>query len=330
MNLSFNWPYALALIPLPLIFVWLRHEPSIDAGPFVPVEFAAIFDKSGVDGGWHTRLRQILLWLAWVFLVLAIAQPRLPLGVSIKAFSGRDIMLLVDLSGSMEKKDFEFDGASVTRLAVVKQVAGDFAVKRDGDRLGLVLFADEAFVASPLTFDVGSIRHYIGEAQIGLAGRSTALGDAIGLGLRRLNDSTSKTRVMVLLTDGSNNAGNVEPASAAQLAQQLNIPIHTIALGAESMTIVQFGEEKTVNPSLDLDVRALEQVAQQSGGRFYRASSTPQLQAIYSDIDKLETSEQTSPPFVPQKDVRIAPSLLALLCLVCAGVLYGRPRRWLA
>jgi len=327
MNLSLNWPYALALLPLPLILMMFRRNARVDGGPFVPGEIAGIFDLSTADTDWHGRLRQILMWTGWICLVLAIAQPRLPLGVSIKAFSGRDLMLVLDLSGSMEKKDFEFNGANVTRLDIVKQVAGDFALKRDSDRIGLVLFADEAFVASPLTFDVESIRHYIGEAQIGLAGRSTALGDAIGLGLRRLNDSASASRVMVLLTDGSNNAGNVEPASAAQLARQLNIRIHTIALGADSMTIRQFGEDKAVNPSLDLDTQALEQVAQQSGGTFYRARSTPELQAIYDDIDKLETNELTSPPFIPQKDLRIVPSLLAFLCMLSAGLLYGRPRQ---
>lgn len=325
MSVSFAWPFALILLPLPLLWRFFKQRSQPQAnGPYLPEEIAQTLVDSNRAVMWPSRIRTLLLWCIWIAIVCAVAQPRVPMGIAIEAYNGRDLMLVVDLSGSMEKQDFTFDDTKVTRLDVVKRVAGDFVMQRQGDRLGLTLFADEAYVASPLTFDLNSVRHYIDEARIGLAGRSTALGDAMGLGLRRLNASTSQSRILILLTDGSNNAGDVAPDSAAQLANQLGIRIHTIALGADSMTIRQFGEDTVVNPSIDLDTDALQQIAEQSGGQFYRAKSTDELRQVYADIDQLERSEQPSPPFVPQRDLRIIPMIVALLGLVVLGLLNHR------
>lgn len=282
------WPWVLALLPLP----WLLHRllpPAADAGRALRVPFFARIDAASAMGstgsGFWPWLTASLIWL---LLLLAAAQPQWhgePLSLPI---SGRDLMLAVDISGSMERADLAQSGHRVTRLQAVKQVAARFLRERKGDRLGLILFGSRAYLQTPLTFDRVTTATLLGEAQIGLAGKETAIGDAIGLAVKRLRDSSETERVLVLLTDGANTAGQMEPRQAARLAAEQGIRIHTVGIGADQMRrSAVFGSSK-VNPSADLDETLLRAIAETTGGLYFRARDVDGLQRVYAQLDELE------------------------------------------
>jgi Ca-activated chloride channel family protein len=214
----------------------------------------------------------------------------------------------------MERKDFELDGMSVDRLTALKAVATDFVEKRAGDRIGLVLFGEGALSAAPVSFDLSALANAISEAEIGMVGRTTAIGEAIGLALVKLRDDPAAEKTVILLSDGTNNAGRAEPEDAARLAAKLSVRIHTIGMGSAPAEAAG-----PIHPSADLDEATLKRVAQETGGRFFRARTTAELAAVYAEIDRLETSEAVAPPIVPRTDLRnVALVALALLLLALA------------
>lgn len=309
--MHFNWPWVFLLLPLPWLLQRLRTRPTpvaIDIPPAMETALQALHTKAQhrMDG------RQILLWASWLSLLTAIAQPWYPGDAVVQPVSGRAIALAIDVSGSMERQDFSLDGEGGDRLSIVKRVAADFIERRKGDRLSLVLYGKEAFIASPLTFDLPALSHILDSAGIGMAGRSTAIGDAIGLSIQTLQADPAEHKAIVLLSDGTNNAGSVEPESAARLAEQLAIRIHTIALGSIDG---DRGGYQTAQ-SADLDEETLKAVAEQAGGEFFRASSTAELEQIYSVIDQLESAEVAAPPVILRHDLRLWPQSLLLLCLL--------------
>ena len=335
-GLSFEWPWMLALLPLPLV-AFRRRAPVTGAGsargagigpdatggtpggptggaPAVAVPPAlgsALARAGGRTGAGTTRWPDALAWIA---LVVALAQPTRPGDVVVTPASGRALALAIDVSGSMEREDFALDGEVANRLEVVRRVAGDFVAARDGDRVGLVLFGKEAFVASPPTFDLAGLGDALAGAGIGMAGRSTAIGDAIGLALSILVDDPAPEKAIVLLSDGTNNAGSVEPEAAARLADSLGVRVHAIALGSDRTAEGGFA----MAPSADLDEATLEAVAELAGGRFFRARTTDDLAAVYAEIDALESAASDAPPARPAEDLRHWP-LLALLAALLAG-----------
>ncbi len=314
--IHFTWPWVFLLLPLP----WLlrRRHPkwemaeAIDVPPSMEEALQGLTTRrrQGPD------IRQWLQWLCWVTLLLAIAQPWRPGDAVMQPVSGRAIALAVDISGSMDRQDFTLDGQTSDRLSIVKQVAGDFMTRRKGDRLSLVLYGKEAFIASPLTFDLMALNSILDSAGIGMAGRSTAIGDAIGLSIKTLQSDPATHKAIVLLSDGTNNAGSVEPESAAELASELGIRIHSIALGSVDG---ELGGYQTAQ-SADLDEATLEQMATLAGGEFFRASSTADLQQIYDAIDKLESAEAPAPPVIVRQELRVWPQALLLLCLLLLAV----------
>ena len=255
-------------------------------------------------------VEQIAMWLAWIALLLALAQPWRPGDTVVQPVSGRALAMVVDLSGSMERRDFTLDGETSDRLSVVKSVAGQFIEARQGDRISLILFGREAFVASPLSFDLDAIRIILDSAGIGMAGRSTAIGDALGLAIKTLRSDTSDSKAIVLLSDGTNNSGSAEPESAASFARDLGIRIHSVAMGSDDNEASPSGYA-TAN-SADLDEATLEAIANDSGGNYFRARSSAELSAVYQEIDKLERSESDAPPVVLQQDLRHWPLLFLL------------------
>jgi Ca-activated chloride channel family protein len=208
-------------------------------------------------------------------------------------------MLAIDLSGSMEKRDFELDEKRSRRLDAVKRVATDFVATRRGDRVGLVLFGDEAFAAAPLTFDMDSLNSVIAEAGIGMAGRTTAIGDALGLSIIKLREDAAREKAIILLSDGTNNAGATEPEDAARLAVEEGIRVHTIALSGKANS-----KPGQMDPAADLDTATLEAIATTAGGHFFRATSTTELQRIYETIGQLERGEGKTPPLAERQDLR--------------------------
>jgi len=319
------WPYLMLLLPLPWLAARLLR-PAADTGAAlsVPPRLGRALLALPQPPDRVGRLAQGLRWLLWAALLLAAAQPRQVLEAQALPVTGRDIFLAVDLSRSMRQQDFELDGAVTDRLTVVKQVAGDFLRAREGDRIGLVVFADEAFVAAPLSFDNARVAYLLDEVEIGLAGGATALGDALGLTLRKLRDSDAVTRTVILLSDGANNSGTVEPLSAAALAGELDVRVYTIAIGAEDRVAETASGQRTIAPAVNLDVETLQEIARVTDGRFFRVRTTAELRRVYDTLDRLEPTELLAPPVTRVRD--LVPLCLAL-ALAAALALAGLERR---
>ena len=316
--ISFDWPWIFLLLPLPAMlgfFSDTRTESSVQAIR-IPPTLAMALQSINTKRTTASKLPGILLWSAWACLLACIAQPWKPGDTIVQPVTGRAIAIAVDVSGSMERQDFSLDGKSSDRLGVVKRVAQDFIQQRRGDRLSLILYGRDAFIASPLTFDLESIGNILNGAGIGMAGRSTAIGDALGLSIKTLQNDPATSKAIVLLSDGTNNAGSVEPESAANLAKELGIRIHTIAMGSTDKPVS--GYDTAV--SADLDEDTLKAIAQAADGLFFRAKSTSDLRAVYSEIDKLERAEADAPPVILRDDLRLWPQVALLLCLLVLSI----------
>jgi Ca-activated chloride channel family protein len=222
----------------------------------------------------------------------------------------------------MEEQDFVLRGTPVDRLSATKAVASEFIEQRVGDRLGLILFGREAYLQTPLTFDRETVGTLLLESAIGLAGKETAIGDAIGLAIRTLEDAGIEDgrRVLILLTDGANTAGAVDPLKAAELAAERSMVIYTIGVGADSMTVRTLFGERQINPSADLDEGALARIADLTGGRYFRARDTEELAEIYSILDELEPSESDQSGFRPVTELFYWPLAAAFLLALSGAV----------
>jgi Ca-activated chloride channel family protein len=301
--LNLLWPWALALAPIPFLYRWWR-KPATTNTPALraPILASAAEGNSG-SGDSRQRLRQLLLLLlglCWLAALLALSRP-VWIGEPVALpTDGRDILLAVDISGSMERDDMELRGRQVNRLVAVKSVVSDFVVERKGDRLGLILFGEKAYLQTPLTFDRLTMQTLLNEAQIGFAGSNgTAIGDAIGLAVKRLQERPENHRVVILLTDGASNAGELDPLKAADLARRAKVKIYTIGIGAEVQETWGLFGKRVTNPSADLDEAALTQIAQTTGGQFFRATNPKELQAIYTELNRLEPIEQAAETLRP-------------------------------
>lgn len=300
--LSLLWPWALALAPLPFVYRWLQKPAEINIRALRAPMLAAVAAVEPVSlkvTTWRNRLLMTLLTLCWFSVLLAIARPVYIGDPVALPTAGRDILIAVDISGSMERKDMVLRGQAVDRLVAVKAVVGDFVVERAGDRLGLVLFGEKAYLQTPLTFDRETMQTLLLEAQIGFAGNGTAIGDAIGLSVKRLQDRPKDHRVLILLTDGSNNAGALEPSEAADLARRAKVKIYTIGIGAERQEQRGLFGRTTVNPSADLDEATLTEIARTTGGQYFRARDPQELASIYEQLNKLEPIEQDAETIRP-------------------------------
>ena len=319
--IHFDWPWLILLLPLP----WLIRrfiQPAVAAREAaLRVPFLEDFTESDAQN--FKQIKRWPLWLAvlaWLLLIFASMRPQW-LGELIEIpVSGRDLMLAVDLSGSMEEKDFILKGQKVNRLVATKYVAGSFIDRRIGDRIGLILFGEQAYLQAPLTLDRETVRTLLYESAIGLAGTSTAIGDAIGLAVKRLRKHEESNRVLILLTDGANTSGVVEPLEAAELAAGEGLKIYTIGVGADEMIVRSFFGNRKVNPSADLDEDTLTGIAKKTGGLYFRARDTEELEKIYQILDKLEPIERDTKRFRPRLALYYWPLSLAF---IVSAVLLG-------
>lgn len=314
------WPWLLLLLPLPWLVRKLvppasSRQPALRA-PFFE-EWRQLNTRGENRGGTNRRLSTLSLWLIWLLLLVAAARPTW-IGEPIELpDSGRDLMLAVDISGSMRMEDMQVGNAVATRIEAVRQLGAEFITSRIGDRLGLILFGSNAYVQSPLSFDTSTVRRFLLEAQIGFAGQDTAIGDAIGLAVKRLRERPADSRVLILLTDGQDTASSVHPLEATQLAADLGIRIYTIGIGADQMTLPglfgsSFGSRQ-VNPSAELDEGTLQKIASLTGGQYFRARNPQELANIYEVLDELEPVEQEVVTYRPRQALGYQPLLLALL-----------------
>jgi Ca-activated chloride channel homolog len=308
-------PWVLLALPLPLLVTRLPRAPD-DRGAALrfPVDPDNVLGLvQGARGSAAPGLRLLLAAVVWVLLVLAAARPewvgeqvRLPV-------TGRDLMIALDVSGSMELADYELNNRMVSRIALVKALAAQFVERREQDRLGLILFGSRAYLMTPLTFDRTTVSTMLSEAVVGLAGRETAVGDAIALAVKHLRDQPEDNRVLVLMTDGANNAGHIEPLAAAELAVEAGVRIYTIGIGGGSTDARWSLGGGPVRSGTDFDPQTLRRIAEMTGGRFFSAHARRELEEIYAELDRLEPSERDERSFRPQRSLFMWPAGVALL-----------------
>jgi Ca-activated chloride channel family protein len=311
---EFAWPWIILLAPLPWLLRLLL--PAADSGE-AALKVSFLGELEGLAGrraranlpAWRQQAPFALLWL---LLLTAAARPEwvgepLPIPAS-----GRDLLIAVDVSGSMAYADMRWQDEEVDRLTLVKHLLGDFIEGRQGDRVGLILFGSKAYLQAPLTFDRRTVRTWLDEAVIGIAGKNTAIGDAIGLSIKRLRQRPADSRVLVLVTDGANTGGEIEPMIAARLAAEEGIKIYPIGIGADPQQggiAGLFG----LNPGLDLDEPSLRAIAQVTGGDYFRARDSAELRAIGQQLDRLEPVAQQPTLARPAQALYAWPLSAALL-----------------
>jgi len=309
--ITLAWPWVLLALPLPLIMRRLL-PPARQSGAALRLPSLAGLGPLQAPAPSPSRAQQAVAALAWLLLLLAAARPQWvgePVALPV---SGRDLLLAVDISGSMEQPDHHLDGHPVTRLDVVKTVAGRFIARRRHDRLGLILFGSRPYVQTPLTHDAQTVAQMLDEAVVGLAGRDTAIGDAIALAVKHLRETPPGERVLILLTDGDNTAGAIDPLTAADLAAQTGVRIHAVGLAPRA------GEQATGGSSAqrvqdDLNPALLRAIAARTGGRFFRAANAAELAQIYALLDRLEPTVRDARTYRPAHERYPWPAAAALL-----------------
>jgi len=310
-----EWPLVLLILPLPMLLYYLLPASTTvqQATLRVPeiTDFQLAASPVGVMAPKRWRLWFALF--AWALLVLAASRPQWLGEAQSIPISGRDLVLAVDLSDSMRTADFKINDEQVNRLQATKHVAIDFIERRRGDRLGLILFGTQAYLQAPLTFDGKTVNRLLQESAIGLAGERTAIGDAIGLAIKRMDLESDNTRVLILMTDGANTAGAVTPIKAAGLAASHGLRIYTIGIGADEQIKSSWFGIRRVNPAAQLDEKTLREIADISGGRYFRARDSEALSEIYRLLDELEPIENDSQNLRPVQALFFWPLALALL-----------------
>lgn len=328
---EFAWPWVFLLAPLPWLLRYLL--PDADNGD-AALRVGFLDELQALSGrraraalpGWRQQAPLVAIWL---LLLCATARPQwvgepLPLPAS-----GRDLLLAVDVSGSMDYADMQWEDEPISRLELVKRLLGDFIEGRHGDRVGLILFGSQAYLQAPLTFDRHTVHTWLDEALIGIAGKNTAIGDAIGLAVKRLRQRPADSRVLVLVTDGASNGGALEPMTAARLAAEEGVRIYTIGIGADPQqdgVLGVFG----FSSSLDLDEPTLRGIAEATGGEYFRARNQSELEQIETTLDRLEPVAQQ--PILARPALALYPwplalALLGSLLLACRTLWPDWPQR---
>jgi Ca-activated chloride channel homolog len=324
--IGWDWPWLLLALPLP----WLlrRSLPAADVGrsgaalrlPFYDEAVRLAGDTAGRGGRWR-----VPALLAWLLLCLAAARPQWIGEIEAPPRTGRDLLLAVDVSGSMAAEDMVVGGRPVDRFTAVQLVIGDFLGRRSGDRVGLLLFGSQAYLVTPLTFDRESVRYQLQTSTIGLAGRETAIGDAIGIAVKRLRDQPAAQRVLILLTDGVSNAGALKPLEAARLAHSEGLRIYTVGVGGDGRRAGMLGLMLPAAAD-EIDEPTMTRIAEMTGGRYFRARSAQELAAIYAELDRLEPAAQAGETLRPRHE--LYPWPLAAAVLLILSWLLWRTRPW--
>lgn len=297
-------PWFFVLLPLPLLFWYVLPRAKVQLPTALRVPFFEAMLGIVEQEKRSISAQSLLLIpaLIWLFLVLALTGPRWIGEPKPIEREGYNIMLALDLSASMEINDMLLHGRPTSRLTVVKRAAEQFVQDRIGDKIGLILFGTRAYLQTPLTYDRHSVLMRIKDATPGLAGKTTSIGDAVGLAVKRLEDVPAKGRVIILLTDGANTSGIVSPLKAAELAKEDGIKIYTIGLGSEADPRAFGNDFLFPNASADLDEDTLKKMAKMTNGRYFRATDIETLQSIYKTINELETTNQEQATVRPQKE----------------------------
>jgi Ca-activated chloride channel family protein len=316
----FAHPYFLLLLLLLPLLAWLKGRLGFQPA-FL---YSSVQLVRGITGITRSHAGAILLklrWLALALFILALARPQLGEGETQVTASGIDIVVAIDLSSSMNSEDFELKGKRVNRLAIAKDVLDQFILKRPSDRIGLVAFARDPYIAAPLTLDHDFLRQNLERLEIATRDKDgTAIGSALTAALNRLRDIKSKSKIVILMTDGQNNAGKVPPLTAAEVAQTLGVKVYTIGVGTRGMApmpyIDPFGQKRYAPQPVDIDETTLQEISSRTHGNYYRADKTEALRSIYNEIDRLEKTEVQVKKYQRYREVfpfLALPGLAALL-----------------
>lgn len=324
----FLWPWAVLFIFLP--FLARKILPArVGSKNAIPMALRVPFCNrlsSFLMAGQPQSNRKIawMLWLSWIAFVVACMRPVVfdqPLELPYRA---RNIMLAIDVSGSMAEQDFDVNGRPVTRLMMVKKMADDFIQKRSEDNLGLVVFGSQAYLYAPLSYDKKTLRSLFGEVGIGIAGEQTAIGDALAQAVKGVVSAPADSRIVILLSDGYANAGVIQVEEAVKLAQKQNVKVYTIGIGSNEQLVRSFFGTMAINPSLNLDEKTLMQIASQTGGQYFRAKTTAELQEIYNIIDALEKTDSDAYAVRPRHELFYIPLIISMILLLLSAVLKRR------
>ena len=323
---QFVWPFVALLLPLPwLLRRMLRPIPQTNKLDFaLRVPFFKTLTQIGtpVPVNAHTTVSPGLWTLVWICLILAAMRP-LWLGDPITIpQEARNIVLTLDVSGSMEEQDFNIQGRQMTRLDTVKILADDFIQQRSGDNLGLVIFGSGAYTYTPLSPDTTTLRSLLGEIGIGIAGTQTAMGDALALAVQTVLTVPAKSRIVILMSDGYANAGVISVEEALDLAKKADVKIYTIGIGSDPQTLQGMFSMVQLNKTLDLDEQTLKKISQETGGQYFLATSSQELKQIYDIINSLETTQGKERTLRPHKELFFIPALVGLFLWILA--LYQR------
>jgi len=312
---GFEWPWALLIWPLP----WLARI-LLPAGERDGLAISVpLLSREGVDPAAlqksASKVAGLVLWLIWTALILAASRP-FWIGEPItRTVSGRDLMLAVDVSGSMSEADMSIDSHAASRLDVLKVVVSRFIERRRGDRIGLILFGTRAYNYVPLTFDVDTLKQLLLDVSTGLAGRHTAIGDAIGVAIKAMREDQARHKVLILVTDGSNTAGFENPLLAAAAAHQQGMTIHTIGVGSDLKSLSRVYGQQNIPTGVVLNEGLLRGIAEVSGGRYFRATDSAALERIYQSLDKLEPVDYQYHSYRPRLSLFHWPLLAAIVLL---------------
>lgn len=318
--IKFNWPYLLVLFPLPYLLNYfakkaasysqenINNKTNLSEGLYMPF-YSELLNSSNYNTMAKSNKISLILLVKsaiWLLLILSIMRPVFIDKLIALPIPAHDIIMAIDISGSMAAEDMS-ERTRQTRLDVVKNIAHEFIEKRQADRMGLIFFGSQAFVSSPLTLDQKSLHSFLDKTQIGFAGQRTAIGDAIGLGIKRLESGNNldNTRFIILLSDGSNTSGDVNPLEAAKVASENKIKIYTIGIGKNSQNIFD------IQSGMDLDEETLKAIAKTTNGKYFHATSSNALARIYNEINTLEANTEEIKTLRPEIEYFIYPLLLA-------------------
>lgn len=323
----FYWPWIALLLPLPLLIrkliPYVPNEKDVGTSEiFFPAlkRMKQAFSVHSQQNDQSNRMFLLFLILTWLCLILALMQPEKVDTFRQVKNKGYDLMLAVDISASMQAVDFSNGSKILSRLDATKEVVGKFALARQGDRVGLIAFGENAYLHVPLTLDTPSVSHMLNHMVSGMAGNATAIGDAIGLSVRTLRERPEGSRVLILLTDGEDNASSIPPLEAAKLAKEYGIRIYTIGIGKKGAVPFpsSFGGYDMVEVSMDEEL--LKEIAEMTGGHYFSASNQKALESIYEKIDKLEKTESDHTLFLMREPLYQYPLSLAVICFFILSI----------
>jgi Ca-activated chloride channel family protein len=314
--LDFACGWAFLLLPLPILIRYLL-SPSNTVGLALAVPlFSQIQFKTETITNSKHRLSMLCIWAFWICLIVAASRPFWLSDPVSRTETGRDLMLAVDISGSMSESDMLINNLPASRIDALKLVVGRFIERRVGDRLGLILFGTNAYTFVPLTFDLETLNELLQDVSTGLAGRRTAIGDAIGLALKSMREQHAEHKVLVLITDGSNTAGFGDPIQAARAAKQEGLTIYTIGVGSDEETLSRIYGIQSIPAGTALNENVLKQISSVTNGQYFRATDSRSLEQIYAALDRLEPVDYKFQSYQPRKELFYIPLLGGILIMM--------------